>query len=100
MGKRLLNGEQLANSASDVPPFIAVNATFALKAGLGASRVRLVTKTPDPRHHRCCQAENPLIRLSDFPEPPSMLARREDLATAGAREKTVDEGSIHNAVRN
>jgi hypothetical protein len=29
--------------------------------------------TPDPRQLRRCQAENPLIGLSEFPEPP-MLA--------------------------
>jgi hypothetical protein len=41
-----------------------------LKPGLCVRRVRFVIIAPDPRHRRRCQAENPLIGLSEFPEPP------------------------------
>jgi hypothetical protein len=40
-----------------------------LKAGVWFRRVRLVMLSPDPRHPRRCQAENPLIPLSRFPRP-------------------------------
>ena len=33
-------------------------------------RVRFVMISPDPRQHRRCQAGTPLIKLSEFPEPP------------------------------
>jgi restriction system protein len=40
-----------------------------LKAGLCVRRIRFVMFAPDPRQHRCCQAGNPPIDLSEFPEP-------------------------------
>jgi hypothetical protein len=41
-----------------------------LKAGVWFRRVRFVMISPDSRQPRCrCQAENPLILLSRFPEP-------------------------------
>jgi hypothetical protein len=46
-----------------------VSATFALKAGPCVRRVRFVILAPDPRRLRRCQAGNPLIGLSEFPEP-------------------------------
>src|SRR5260370_34721411 len=49
---------------------MAVKATLALKAGVWFRRVRFVMISPDSRQPRCrCQAENPLIVLSRFPEP-------------------------------
>src|SRR5450432_2434020 len=49
---------------------MAVKATLALKAGVWFRRVRFVMISPDSRQPRCqCQAENPLIALSRFPEP-------------------------------
>src|SRR4051794_32494153 len=60
----------LANSASVFSPLIAASATFALKPGLCVRRARFVILAPDPRHLRRCQAEKPLIGLSEFPEPP------------------------------
>ena len=36
--------------------------------------VRFVILAPDPRHPRRFQAENPLIGLSDFAEPPLIAA--------------------------
>jgi len=48
---------------------MAVKATLALKAGVWFRRVRFVMISPDSRQPRCrCQAENPLIVLSRFPE--------------------------------
>jgi hypothetical protein len=63
---------------------IAESATFALKAGLCVRRVRFVMFAPDPRQHRCCQAGNPPIDLSEFPEP-SLPAYGQRLASLIAR---------------
>jgi hypothetical protein len=41
-----------------------------LKLGLCVRRARFVMRAPDLRHLRRCQAGNPLIGLSEFPEPP------------------------------
>jgi hypothetical protein len=41
-----------------------------LKAGAWVRRARLVIVAPDPRHPRRSQAENPLIDLSEFGQPP------------------------------
>src|SRR3954471_7391513 len=59
-----------ASSASVFSPLMAANATFALKAGLCARRVRFVMLAPDPRHYRRFQADPPLIALSEFGQPP------------------------------
>jgi hypothetical protein len=48
---------------------IAASATFALKPGLWVRLVRFVMLSPGPQQHRRCQAGNPLIDLSEFPEP-------------------------------
>jgi len=42
----------------------------ALKPGLWVRLVRFVMLAPDTRQHCRCQAGNPLIGLSEFPEPP------------------------------
>jgi len=49
---------------------------FALRPGLCVRRVRFVMLAPDMRQHRPCQAGEPVIDLSEFPEPllPRVLA--------------------------
>src|SRR5271155_5101618 len=59
-----------ASSASVFSPFTAAKATFALKAAVWFRLARLVMVSPDPRHTRRSQAENPLILLPRFPKPP------------------------------
>jgi hypothetical protein len=51
-------------------PLMAASATFALKAGAWVRRNRLVIVIPDPPHPRRCQAQSPLIDLSEFGQPP------------------------------
>jgi hypothetical protein len=48
---------------------MAAKVAFALKPGLWARRVRFVMLAPDTRQRRRCQAEKPVIDLSEFPEP-------------------------------
>ena len=59
----------LVSSESVLSPLIAARATFALKPGLCARRVRFVMFAPEPRQHCRCQAGNPPIGLFEFPEP-------------------------------
>ncbi len=58
-----------ASSATVFSPFTAASATLALKPDEWFRRVRFVIVSPDPRHHRRFQAENPFITLSEFPRP-------------------------------
>src|SRR5215218_7849753 len=91
--------KSLANSASVFSPLIAASATFALKPGLCVRHARFVILAPDLRHLRRCQADTPLIGLSEFPEPP--------LGDAGARlqqhhrqvpDRAVAGGAVGNRV--
>ena len=49
---------------------IAARTTFALNTGVWLRRGRLVMVSPVRGHPGRRQAENPLILLSSFPEPP------------------------------
>jgi hypothetical protein len=57
-------------SAVALAVWIALTATFAWKTGLCVRRARLVMCAPDPQHPRRAQAENPLIALFRFSQPP------------------------------
>jgi hypothetical protein len=80
---------------------IAANATFALKPGLCVRRTRFVILAPDPRHLHRCQAEKPLIGLSEFPEPllsRIIKERRHPAGPAGAattRERLTTVACAH-----
>jgi hypothetical protein len=60
---------------------MAANATFALNAGLWVRRARLDIFSPDLRHPRRAQAENPLIALSRL-RIPTKSAGDSDLMSA------------------
>jgi len=55
-----------------------------LKPGLCVRLVRFVILAPEPRQHRRCHAGNPLIALSEFPEPP-LLEKGRFISTTIAR---------------
>jgi hypothetical protein len=53
-------------------------------------RVRFVIVSPDPRQLRRCQAGNPLIGLSESPEPPFIMS-------IGLREWALINGIWHHS---
>ena len=60
-----------ANSASVFSPFMAAKATFALKVGVWFRRGLLLIVSPELQAYIArCQADVPLIILSEFPGPP------------------------------
>src|ERR1700689_2139397 len=68
---------------------MAVNASFALKAGVWFRPARFVIITPDSRQPCCrCQAKNPLIVLSRFPEPALLISSSAVIGKAKAAFKT------------